>query len=278
MAARCRKTAETLAIPQTIAESLKSKNSIRRDKSPKRTTMLHIPTVIASGPSPPSTPVTSSYTLDKAYELHSAEPVQTPQSALRLLERLPKLDDGRLKDIISRLDNVFLVVAPTTDDRDPDSEYVKTLIEATDFKEKQMCRKHTPVARLTEAQVAQAMSVIPADYRTLSCWTCCEARNSAFTCPTLTITQRIYFAYCYYLPQIAANPRMAEWFKTRADYRAGNGNVPDPKPRQTGDRRNSAAYNGPRRPAFIIPTPVDHYNDRDQVREARARTQGMEAR
>ena len=154
--------------------------------------------------------------------------------------------------------------APTTDDRDPDSEYMKTLIEATDFKDKQMCREHTPVARLTETQVAQAMSAIPADYWTLSCWTCREAGHSAFTCPSLTIAQRIYFAYCYYRHQIAANPRMAEWFKTRADHRAGNGNDPGPKPRQIGDRRNNAARNGSRRPAFVIPTTVDYYDDRDQ--------------
>ena len=63
---------------------------------------------------------------------------------------------------------------------------------------------------------------------------------------------------------IVANTRMTEWFKTRADHRAENGNDPGPKPRQTGDRRNSAAHNGPRRPAFMILTPVDHYDDRDQ--------------
>ena len=59
---------------------------------------------------------------------------------------------------------------------------------------------------LTEDQMRKAFSIIPNDYWQLNCWTCRECGHSTFTCPTLTPTQRMYFAYQYYLDQVRTNP------------------------------------------------------------------------
>ena len=112
------------------------------------------------------------------------------------------------------------------------------------------------------------MSAIPSDNWTLNCWTCCESGHSAFTCPSLTVQQRIFFAYCYYRYQIAANPRVADWFKQRSAHRAGAASDPGPKPLTNsygtamrgrgggGSRRvHSRNRDGAYRPTFLIPEP-----------------------
>ena len=45
------------------------------------------------------------------------------------------------------------------------------------------------------------------------------------------MAQRISFAYCYYRYQVAANPRIADWFQEREAFRKGQGTEPRPKPR-----------------------------------------------
>ena len=45
------------------------------------------------------------------------------------------------------------------------------------------------------------------------------------------MAQRIFFAYCYYRYQEAANPRITDWFQEREAFRKGQGTEPGPKPR-----------------------------------------------
>jgi len=72
---------------------------------------------------------------------------------------------------------------------------------------------------LTEEQVRQAVSVVPADYWSMSCWTCRDEGHSTFTCKYLTPVQRLYFAYRYFLYQCEANPRIAEFLEDRLAWR-----------------------------------------------------------
>ena len=143
-----------------------------------------------------------------------------------------------------------------------------------------ICREHIPSTMLTEEQIVQDLSAIPSEYWTLQCWTCREAGHSAFTCPTLTLAQRIFFAYCYYRYQVAANPRVADWFKEREAFRKGHGTEPGPKPRVSspgvrGGRGSSVAGRGGRGgfsrhanhgelQTFVIPSVLKRDDDGNQ--------------
>ena len=85
---------------------------------------------------------------------------------------------------------------------------------------------------LTDKQVGQAMAVIPADYWQLNCWSCRSPGHSTFTCPNLSVKQRIYFAYCYYLHQVRANPILKQWFQQKRSALQGKGPEPGPRPSQ----------------------------------------------
>ena len=110
------------------------------------------------------------------------------------------------------------------------SAAIRKVMEKLNEGDSNICREHIPPTILTEDQVAQALSAIPSDYWTLQCWTCREAGHSAFTCPSLTLAQRVFFAYCYYRYQVAANPRIADWFQEREAFRKGQGTELGPKP------------------------------------------------
>ena len=45
------------------------------------------------------------------------------------------------------------------------------------------------------------------------------------------MAQRIFFAYCYHRYQVAANPRIADWFQEREAFRKGQVAETGPKPR-----------------------------------------------
>ena len=77
-----------------------------------------------------------------------------------------------------------------------------------DLNEAPVNRDTTRTPQLTDDQMRKAFSVNPNDYWQLNCWTCHECGHSTFTCPTLTPTQRIYFAYQYYLDQVRTCPSM----------------------------------------------------------------------
>lgn len=69
----------------------------------------------------------------------------------------------------------------------------------------------TQVPILADDEIQLAWQVIPSDYWIKSCWTCRDKGHSTFTCPFLTPTQRIFFAFRYYHFQIAENPHVAAW-------------------------------------------------------------------
>ena len=80
-------------------------------------------------------------------------------------------------------------------------------------------RETVPIPTLTEKQTRQAFSVIPSNYWQLNSWTCRDCGHSTFTCPTLTLNQRMYFAYRYYLDQIKGNPTMAQFLEQKKERR-----------------------------------------------------------
>ena len=96
-------------------------------------------------------------------------------------------------------------------------------------------RPYSPPPELTKEQIEKARLVIPTDYWGLSCWTCRDNGHTTFTCGHLTPSQRLYFAYCYYVYQCKTNPHMAEWYKQRraARDKGDYSNVPQP-PRSPG--------------------------------------------
>lgn len=86
----------------------------------------------------------------------------------------------------------------------------------------------------TKKKIRQAVTVVPGNYCHLNCWTCREEGHSTFIFPFLQPSQRLYFAYRYYLYQISANPTMANYFEDLIAWRL------DPKndrPRPFHDRR-----------------------------------------
>ena len=68
---------------------------------------------------------------------------------------------------------------------------------------------------LTEAQRNLAFSVFPKDVWQLNCWGCRGAGHSLFTCPALTVDQRLFYAYKYYLYKVQASPSLANLYKDR---------------------------------------------------------------
>ena len=80
-------------------------------------------------------------------------------------------------------------------------------------------RETIPIPASTEEQTRQAFSVVPSDYWQLNCWTCRDCGHSTFTCPTLTLNQRMYFAYRYYLYQSKGNPTMAQFLEQKTGRR-----------------------------------------------------------
>ena len=111
------------------------------------------------------------------------------------------LDDPvSIIDTACHLDHIFLMT----------SEQAAEHVQGYDLQERNVFGPTTEVPELTKEQMESALSVIPADYWNLSCWSCREGGHSTFTCPHLTWSQRIYFAYKCYLHQIETNPRMKE--------------------------------------------------------------------
>lgn len=76
-----------------------------------------------------------------------------------------------------------------------------------------------PIPKLTEERTRQAFSVVTSDYCQLNCWTCRDCIYSIFTCPTLTPSQGIYFAYLFYLDHFKRNPTTAQFFQQKTDKR-----------------------------------------------------------
>ena len=95
----------------------------------------------------------------------------------------------------------------------------KTPISTTNteesFADPVLQRPFIPPPVLTEEQIEKDRLVIPTDYWGLNCWTCRGCGHTTFTCGHLTQSQRLYFAYGYFVYQCKTNPYMAEWYKQR---------------------------------------------------------------
>lgn len=66
---------------------------------------------------------------------------------------------------------------------------------------------------LIDAQMYQAIAVIPAYYWNILCWTCSHEGQSTFSCPYPYAAQHLYFAYRYYLFQVTANPQISRYLE-----------------------------------------------------------------
>ena len=141
------------------------------------------------------------------------------------------LTDERHCDVTETFGAIFLVPSSKRAEEDEESAAMRKSMEKLNKVDSNICREHIPPSVISEDQVAQVLLAIPSDYWTLQCWTCRQAGHSAFTCPCLTLAQRIFFAYCYYRYLVAANPRIAHWFQEREAFRKGQGTEPGPKPR-----------------------------------------------
>ena len=74
--------------------------------------------------------------------------------------------------------------------------------------------------------------------------------------------QRIYFAYCYYLHQVRANPILKQWFQQKRSALQGKGPEPGPRPSQGRDYNRAqrsahpnAQRRGPQRQVHLIDQP-----------------------
>ena len=150
----------------------------------------------------------------------------------------------RSMDVVKRLDTIFLMAEKPMANDTPsayDDEITKILMKP---------KEDAPV--LTEAQRDLAFSVIPKDVWQLNCWGCRGAGHSLFTCPALTVDQRLFYAYKYYLYKVQASPSLANLYKDRLrERRAGS------KPHQQGEYRpgrydkHYAAHRGQAAPRTI---------------------------
>lgn len=61
--------------------------------------------------------------------------------------------------------------------------------------------------------------MVPGDHLKWNCWSFREEGHSIFTFPFHQLTQRLYFAYKYYLHQIETNPDMAKNVEERSEWR-----------------------------------------------------------
>lgn len=60
-----------------------------------------------------------------------------------------------------------------------------------DLGETPINKSHSPSTDLTPVQLCHDLSVVPANYWSLSCWTCRNAGHSTFSFPRFTMAQRL---------------------------------------------------------------------------------------
>ena len=109
-------------------------------------------------------------------------------------------------------------------------EQVEQVTRELRSENRDVMRETVQPPELTEEQIHAAQSVIPNDYWQLNCWSCRESGHSTFTCPLLTPSQRIFFAYKYYLHQVEANPLLKGWYKQKLNAMRQAGPDPGPRP------------------------------------------------
>ena len=121
---------------------------------------------------------------------------------------------------------------------------IREVMESTNMDMPTLFRATKEVPDLTREQIAEALLVVPQDYWQLNCWSCRDEGHSTFTCPYLTLSQRILFAYAYFCNQVRGNPQMREWYKQRARQVQGEDFNPGPKPNNAGSRLMGGARGG----------------------------------
>lgn len=70
-----------------------------------------------------------------------------------------------------------------------DERVLRDLVEG--YADQPVIQGHTALPALSEAQIRQAVSIIPANYCKLSYWTCRLDGHSMFSCPYQYVEQRI---------------------------------------------------------------------------------------
>ena len=139
-----------------------------------------------------------------------------------------------------------------------------------------MHRNQVEVPKLTDEQYRDAITVIPADYWSLNCWTCKTDGHTTFTCPSLTPAQRLYFAYCYFVYQCKGHPTMrlatSETRKTCSqDSRTSWLKCPSPaKPRSTFPSEAQILWYRPSSPAVPEPPQARDYQERTRQQDPNA--------
>lgn len=124
----------------------------------------------------------------------------------------------------ARLERILLVREPT-----------KETLDDYNLEGRNGLRPTEEIPALTDEQVGQAMAIIPACYWQLNCLSCRSSGHSKFTCPKLSVKQRMYFAYCYYLQQVSANSILKQWFQQERNALQGKGPETGPPPSQGRD-------------------------------------------
>ena len=166
---------------------------------------------------------------------------RTRSYAVRLPKRPPRLRlrnrDRNRFDTISRNAGTSTATTPTT----TNSREIATSV-GVDLNEAPVNRDTTRTPQLTDDQMRKAFSVIPNDYWRLNCWTCRECGHSTFTCPTLTPTQRMYFAYQYDLNRVRTNLSMETFLAEKTQRRIDLIRERREGTRTRTNQRNNVAY------------------------------------
>ena len=124
------------------------------------------------------------------------------------------------------------------------------------------------VPKLTEEQYCDAITVIPAEYWSLHCWTCKTDWHTTFTCPSLTPAQRLYFVYCYFVYQCEGHPTMRAWLHQKHEKRVariqeqvGSNAQAQPSRDARSPQRPPVPWYRPPGPAVPEPTQARHYQE-----------------
>ncbi len=207
-----------------MSQSSKSLPTTTRGGGPKKggkapTMYLGAPGISALNISPPTTPTTVT------------EPDDPPPGPRYLIEPHNPIS---IVDTAVNLESIFVM----------SEEYLAGAVTGMNLEGRDFMRPSEKVPDLTTEQIQQGIAAIPADYWQLSCWSCREPGHTTFTCPQLDMSARIYFAYKYYLHQVAANPALKEWYKQKMIALQGQGSHPGPRPGGLNNRRGGYGGRG----------------------------------
>ena len=256
--------ADLVTVRQTAAAEARAQRALLRPKSIRpggvrsagarqstRTPTFFIEPNVDSMPVPCLTPPTTPTTSTSFYSPGPAAQDDLPSEPLQETLKSPGGDPVSIVEAAARLDSIFLIGEPT-----------KETLEGYNLDGRNVLRPSEEIPNHTDEQVGQAMAVISADYWHLNCWSCRSSGHSTFTCPKLSVKQRIYFAYCYYLYQVRANPILKQWFQQKRSALQGNRPEPSPWPSQGRDynhaqrsAHSNAQRRGPQRQFHLIDQP-----------------------